>query len=146
MKWWKTLIGLALIALSLYAMYMWNLKGKEAYAKAALEAAEREEALKLEEAKDPYEEIYEEGMSFYVIPSDWIYSKSSKLKSGATVGIYSMALREKFGSFVVAFVSDPSIEIICTLDDYYAINDNIALLRESELLSDDLLLVMEASI
>ncbi|MBR5926470.1 MAG: hypothetical protein IKZ78_03835, partial [Firmicutes bacterium] len=104
MKWWKTLIGLALIALSLYAMYMWNLKGKEAYARAALEAAEREEALKLEEAKDPYEEIYEEGMSFYVIPSDWIYSKSSKLKSGATVGIYSMALREKFGSFVVAFV------------------------------------------
>ncbi|MBR5755919.1 MAG: hypothetical protein IKX96_00015, partial [Firmicutes bacterium] len=59
---------------------------------------------------------------------------------------YSMSLREKFGSFVVAFVSDPSIEIICTLDDYYAINDNIALLRESELLSDDLLLVMEASI
>ena len=146
MKWWKTLIGLALIAVSLYAMYIWSMKGREAYARAALEAAQREEAVKLEEAKDPYEEIYEKDMSFYVIPSDWIYSKSTKLKSGASVGIYSMALREKFGSFSVAFVSEQSIEIICTLDDYYRINDSIALLRESELLTEDLLLVMEATI
>ena len=146
MKWWKTMLGMILIALSLYAMYTWSLKGKEAYARAALEAAEREAAVKAEEAKDPYEGIYKKDMSFYVIPSDWIYSKSTKMQSGSTVGIYSMALREKFGSFAVAFVGADSVEIVCTLDDYYRIIDNIKLLTESDLITEDLLLVMEASV
>ncbi len=145
MKWWKTMLGLMLIALSLYAMYIWSLKGKEAYARAALEASEREAAIKAEEAKDPYEGMYKKDMSFYVIPSDWIYSRSTKMQSGSTVGVYSMALREKFGSFGVAIVSDDSVEIVCTLDDYYRITDNIRLLAESEMITEDLLLVMEAS-
>lgn len=139
------MLGLMLIALSLYAMYTWSLKGKEAYARAALEASEREAAIKAEEAKDPYEGMYKKDMSFYVIPSDWIYSRSTKMQSGSTVGVYSMALKEKFGSFGVAFVSDDSVEIVCTLDDYYRITDNIRLLAESEMITEDLLLVMEAS-
>lgn len=139
------MLGLMLIALSLYAMYTWSLKGKEAYARAALEASEREADIKAEEAKDPYEGMYKKDMSFYVIPSDWIYSRSTKMQSGSTVGVYSMALREKFGSFGVAFVSDDSVEIVCTLDDYYRITDNIRLLAESEMITEDLLLVMEAS-
>lgn len=82
--------------------------------------------------------------SIYVIPKEWIFSRSSALRSGDTVSIYKMPEKEKLGTYTVAFVRDANeqevtdiepgargvldrkdsgrmisgIEIICTLDDY----------------------------
>ena len=142
MKWWKTAISLAIIAASLYAMFTWNMQGKEKIA--ALQAelnqakAAADEAARIEAEKDPYEDVYKRGNTFFVIPSEWIYSRSTQVQTGSRVGIYSMELREKIGSFNVALSNDDCIEIECTVDEYYMIHD---LLSENE---SDLLITSEA--
>ena len=91
------------------------------------------------------------GRSIYVIPKEWIFSRSSALRSGDTVTIYKMPDKEKLGTFPVAFVRDASeqevtdiepgaravldrkdsgrmisgIEIICTLDDYSKLYESV---------------------
>lgn len=106
-----------------------------------------------------------EGRSVYVIPSEWIFSRSSSLRAGDRVDIYSLHNRELLGNFPLAFVRDSaekevedaepargvldrkspgssisSLEIICTDSEYFAIFDKVA-----EFGPQSLLVVMEES-
>lgn len=99
--------------------------------------------------------------SIFVIPKEWIFSRSSALRSGDKVSIYKMPEKIKLGTFTVAFVRDASeqevvdiepgaksvldrkdsgrvisgIEIICTLNDYSRLYESVCAsvpLRENE--------------
>lgn len=145
MKWWKTALAVLLIALSLFAMYQWNLQGKARLASLQAELTAVKEAARAEAEKDPDEEVYKSGKTFFVIPKDWIYSCSTKVQTGSRVGIYSMRLREKIGSFDVSLADAERIELACTLEEYYGIHD---LIYDEEFLKsgggEDLLITTEA--
>ena len=110
----------------------------------------------------------EKGKSIFSIPAAWIYSRSSALRAGDTVRIYSMPEQTYLGSFKLAFVKDNSeqevvggsqrkvldrqasssaianIEIICSLSDYFKIFETVAASFEDELRTEGpLLIVME---
>ena len=98
------------------------------------------------------------GQSIFVIPEEWIFSRSSALRSGDTVSIYRMPEKEKLGTYHVAFVRDSSeqevtdlepgartvlerkdsgrkisgIEIICTLDDYSRLYESVIITSVKE--------------
>lgn len=99
------------------------------------------------------------GKSIFVIPSEWILSRSSALRSGDEISIYSMPAKTLLGKFRVAFVRDASeqevrglndsgrsvlersdsgrvisgIEIICGLQEYYRIYDSVMAVRAEKL-------------
>lgn len=103
------------------------------------------------------------GKSIFVIPSEWIFSRSSALRSGDEVSIYSMPSKKLLGKFEVAFVRDASeqevrgvnaddgsvlersdsgriisgIEIICSLQEYYKIYDTVMAVREENRLAEE---------
>jgi len=110
----------------------------------------------------------ESGKSIFSIPAAWIYSRSSSLRAGDRVRIYSMPEQTYLGSFKLAFVKDNSeqevvggsqrevlnrqtassaianIEIICSLSEYFRIFDSVAASFEDELRTEGpLLIVME---
>ena len=103
------------------------------------------------------------GKSIFVIPSEWILSRSSALRSGDDIAIYSMPAKTLLGRFKVAFVRDASeqevrsigddgravlersdsgrmisgIEIICGLQEYYRIYDNVMAVKEEKQSMDE---------
>ncbi len=98
---------------------------------------------------DDSDSVIEKGKSIFVIKSEWLYSRSSSLRSGDMIKIYNAGGDRLFGTYKVAFVKDdneqevveadgfaPSknildrkmssrpanhVEIIATLDEYCAI-------------------------
>lgn len=46
------------------------------------------------------------GRAIFVIPQEWIYMRSSSLRKGDKIDIYSLSQRAKIGKFSVAFVKD----------------------------------------
>jgi len=152
----KTIIAILLIALAAFAMYLWNEKGRE---KAELAQAELLAAAEAEEKRDPYEDIYNSGKSFFPIPKNWVSTVSSKLNVGNTVKIYykqvtvneeteedldyEIVLFDKkdyqeyeaqyFGTYKVASVSDKEIEIICNLNDFTSM-ENLVKDEENKLI------------
>lgn len=110
----------------------------------------------------------EAGNSIFSIPAAWIYSRSSALRAGDTVRIYSMPDKTFLGSFRLAFVKDSGgqevvggprrevldrhtlsspiagMEIICSLSEYFRIFESVAASFEDGLRSEGpLLVVME---
>ncbi|MBR3297377.1 MAG: SAF domain-containing protein [Firmicutes bacterium] len=110
----------------------------------------------------------DKGESVFSIPSSWIFSRSSALRAGDRVRIYSMPEQIYLGSFRLAFVKDnteqevtggshravldrqvassaiSNIEIICSLSDYFRIFDSVAASFEDEDRTEGpLLIVME---
>lgn len=125
MRWWKTVLAIMLIIASLYAMYQWNMQGRAKLASVQAELAAVKEAAMADAERDPDEDVYKSGRTFFVIPRNWVYSCSVKVKAGSRIGIYSMRLRDKLGSFAVSYADPERIEIACSLDDYYRIHDLI---------------------
>lgn len=132
MRWWKTVLAIMLIIASLYAMYQWNMQGKAKLASVQAELAAVKEAAMADAERDPDEDVYKSGRTFFVIPRNWVYSCSVKVKAGSRIGIYSMRLRDKLGSFAVSYADPERIEIACSLDDYYRIHDLIYCTGEKE--------------
>jgi len=108
------------------------------------------------------------GESVFSIPKAWIMSRSSALRAGDRVRIYSMPEQVFLGSYRLAFVKDNTeqevvggsqrrvldrqaasaaisgVEIICTLSDYFKIFDSVTQSFEDEDRSEGpLLIVME---
>ena len=103
------------------------------------------------------------GKSIFVLPSEWIFSRSSALRSGDEVSIYSLPSKTLLGKFEVAFVRDASeqevrgldrdggsvlersdsgriisdIEIVCSLQEYYRIYDSVMAVRDAALVEED---------
>ena len=100
-----------------------------------------------------------EGKSVYVLPESWIYSRSSSLRAGDSVQIYSMPEKKLMGTFTLAFVRDnaeqevqdtnlpsgvlertaPSsiisnLEILCTQQEYFELFDEVQLAGPASLL------------
>ena len=100
-----------------------------------------------------------EGKSVYVLPESWIYSRSSSLRAGDSVQIYSMPEKKLIGTFTLAFVRDnaeqevqdtnlpsgvlertaPSsiisnLEILCTQQEYFELFDEVQLAGPASLL------------
>ena len=92
-----------------------------------------------------------EGMSVFVIPLSWIYSRSSSLRAGDKICIYTMPDKVLLGSYRAAYVRDSadqevvdvageghlygpaspssvitSVEIMCSTEDYFNIFDAVA--------------------
>ena len=107
-----------------------------------------------------------DGKSVYVVPQSWIYSRSSSLRAGDKVLIYSMPEKKPLGSYTLAFVRDnaeqevtdtnlpsgvlertaPSsiisnLEILCTEQEYFALFDEVQLAGPGSLL-----IVMEGNL
>lgn len=118
MKVLKTIIGIVLIVAAVFAIYYWNIQGKEKLAK--LET-EKVEILPIE-SEDPNQRVYDMGFSFFSIPEETIYEKSSLLKAGDFVSLYTADTKENLGKFEVALVPEEGIEIICSVDDYFRID------------------------
>ncbi len=133
-KWWKIILGLVLIGAALAAMYFWNQKGREKLAEAQPEISEVVSEIVV---KDPVKETLKAGLSFFPIKSEWINTKSSKLKVGDIVAIYAQYPMEPeypieseppmepeypeiedLGSFEVAVLTENTLEIACTLENY----------------------------
>ena len=93
-----------------------------------------------------------EGKSVYVLPQSWIYSRSSSLRAGDSVMIFSMPEKKPMGSYTLAFVRDnaeqevfdtnlpsgvlertapssiiSSVEILCTEQEYFDLFDEVQL-------------------
>jgi len=108
------------------------------------------------------------GESIFSIPSSWICSRSSALRAGDKVRIYSMPEQVYLGSFRLAFVKDnteqevvggsqrtvldrqaassaiSNVEIICSLSDYFRIFDTVSeCFEDEERTEGPLLIVME---
>jgi len=83
------------------------------------------------------EEILPDGYVDFVIPSDWIYSKSSLIGLKDTVKIYAMPGRTYLGTYKIDIVGQSFIEIIARLEDYFDIYDRVALSNEKLLLVMD---------
>ena len=91
-----------------------------------------------------------DGKSVYVLPQSWIYSRSSSLRAGDRVLIYSMPEKKPMGAYTLAFVRDsaeqevldtnlpggvlertaPSsiianLEILCTQQEYFDLFDEV---------------------
>ncbi|MBR3035616.1 MAG: hypothetical protein IKI53_09635, partial [Firmicutes bacterium] len=100
-----------------------------------------------------------EGKSVYVLPQSWIYSRSSSLRAGDRVLIYSMPEKKPLGAYTLAFVRDnaeqevfdtnlpsgvlertapssiiSSLEILCTEQEYFALFDEVQLAGPGSLL------------
>ena len=103
------------------------------------------------------------GKSIYVLPSEWIASRSCSLRSGDRVQIYALPEKKLLGTYSLAFVRDSSeqevvdldladgvlerttpssvissLEIICTSREYFSIYDMV-----QEIGPYSLLVVME---
>ncbi|HPX70335.1 MAG TPA: hypothetical protein PLO47_01200 [Bacillota bacterium] len=197
----KTILGIALIILSVAAMFFWESHGRDRFTtRVVLVCAEdigrgsrvgpesfssmrvREENV-LQGALDPAlaAELYgmtaredmvakqqvraecffdeksalSNGESLFVIPSEWIMSRSSALRGGDIISIYVMPGMKKLGKYTVAFVKDDmeqevrdllgatdrvlertdsgrviaGIEIICGLSDYEKIYNEVMSVR-----------------
>ena len=99
------------------------------------------------------------GKSVYVLPQSWIYSRSSSLRAGDRVLIYSMPEKKPLGAYTLAFVRDnaeqevvdtnlpsgvlertapssiiSSLEILCTEQEYFALFDEVQLAGPGSLL------------
>ena len=176
MKFIKPIIGCILIVTALVGLFYWEHDGRirwttEEVASAAFEcivdgALSMEEASKLKgricrqnikansqivaDFFENTEELIEEGKSIFVIKPSWMDMRSSSLRSGDIVQIYSDTGDVYLGTFRVAFVKDDNeqevtsadgisrqqnildrkmssraanhIEIVATLDEYNAIN------------------------
>ena len=91
-----------------------------------------------------------EGKSVYVLPQSWIYSRSSSLRAGDNVWIFSMPEKKPLGCYTLAFVRDnaeqevldtnlpsgvlertapssiiSSLEILCTEQEYFDLFDEV---------------------
>ncbi len=100
-----------------------------------------------------------EGKSVYVLPESWIYSRSSSLRAGDSVTIYSMPEKKPLGTYTLAFVRDnaeqevydtnlpsgvlertapssiiSSLEILCTEQEYFELFDEVQLTGPASLL------------
>ena len=100
-----------------------------------------------------------EGKTVYVLPQSWIYSRSSSLRAGDRVLIYSMPEKKPLGAYTLAFVRDnaeqevvdtnlpsgvlertapssiiSSLEILCTEQEYFALFDEVQLAGPGSLL------------
>ena len=107
-----------------------------------------------------------EGKSVYVLPQSWIYSRSSSLRAGDRVLIFSMPEKKPMGAYMLAFVRDsaeqevfdtnlpsgvlertaPSsiisnLEILCTQQEYFDLFDEV-----QQAGPGSLLIVMEGSL
>ena len=209
---WKSIAGIALVILSVAAMYYWETRGRDSFLLVpVLAALDDIEAGKIVGEEDftvlrvppetvaaatltPSEAVYvygqragrhirrnqqvakedfgsaaaqmPEGKSVYVLPQSWIYSRSSSLRAGDRVLIYSMPEKKPLGSYTLAFVRDnaeqevfdtnlpsgvlertaPSsiisnLEILCTEQEYFALFDEVQLAGPGSLL-----IVMEGNL
>lgn len=91
-----------------------------------------------------------DGKSVYVLPESWIYSRSSSLRAGDRILIYSMPEKKALGAYTLAFVRDnaeqevldtnlpagvlertapssiiSSLEILCTEQEYFDLFDEV---------------------
>ena len=107
-----------------------------------------------------------EGKSVYVLPESWIYSRSSSLRAGDRVMIYSMPEKKALGTYTLAFVRDnaeqevfdtnlptgvlertapssiiSSLEILCSEQEYFELFDEVQLTGPGSLL-----IVMEGNL
>lgn len=65
-----------------------------------------------------------EGESFYVLPSSWIYSRSSLTEEGDECSIYLMPDERKLGSYTAVLVGE-NVEIICSSEEYFRIYEEL---------------------
>ncbi len=91
-----------------------------------------------------------EGISIYVLPESWIYARSSSLRAGDEIELFSMPEKTSLGIYKVAFVRDSaerevvdqmpafdvlerkspsaaivSVEILCNAEQYFALFDAV---------------------
>ena len=202
---WKSIAGIALVILSVAAMYYWETRGRDNFLLVPVLAASDDiEAGTIVGEEDftvlrvppetvaaatltPSEAVYlygqragrhirrnqqvakedfgsaaaqvPEGKSVYVLPQSWIYSRSSSLRAGDRVLIYSMPEKKPLGAYTLAFVRDnaeqevvdtnlpsgvlertapssiiSSLEILCTEQEYFALFDEVQLAGPGSLL------------
>lgn len=86
------------------------------------------------------EDLLPEGYVNFVIPSEWIYSKSVLIKERDKADIYAMPERVFLGTYKIDIVNEGSVEIIARLEDYFKIYDAI------NIGENQLLIVMEEDI
>jgi len=138
MRWLKTIIGIVLILFAVFAIYYWNTKGVEKAAEletAKLEVSNSSSSLVLiDEAADSRQAVFDRGLSYFSIPNRQIKEKSSLLAEGDFVAVYSYSNKALIGKYEVSAVFSDSLEIICSVEDYFAL---------AEYDYDDLVFVME---
>ncbi|MDO5331377.1 MAG: SAF domain-containing protein [Bacillota bacterium] len=71
------------------------------------------------------DEVLPEGYVNFVIPSDWIYSKSVLIKQRDMAEIYAMPQKLYLGTYKIDQLYDGTIEIIAKLEDYFKIYDSV---------------------
>lgn len=71
------------------------------------------------------EDVLPDGYVNFVIPKDWIYSKSVLISQRDKAQIFAMPGREYLGSYKIDQLYDGTIEIIARLEDYFKIYDVI---------------------
>jgi len=68
--------------------------------------------------------VIPEDCRLYVIPNDWIYSKSSFLETEKPVRVYTIPETHYLGSYILGAVEEYGVEIWSTLEDYYRIYES----------------------
>jgi len=71
------------------------------------------------------EEILPKGYINFVIPKDWIYSKSVLVEEKDMATLYAMPEKKLLGTYKIAIDSKDSLEIITSLEDYFKIYDAV---------------------
>ena len=86
------------------------------------------------------EEILPEGYVHFVIPNDWIFSKSSLIGLHDKAKFYVMPDKYYLGTYQIDVVGQNSVEVIARLEDYFVMYDHVSDGKEK------LLLVMEEDV
>jgi len=60
-----------------------------------------------------------------VIPNTWIYMFSAQYVAGDYIEIYYMPERSYAGTYKISFVTENTVEIVCKLEEYYALYDRV---------------------
>ncbi len=74
-----------------------------------------------------------DGQSYYVLPPEWICSKSSLTVAGDDCSFYLMPDKQLLGSYKAAIVGE-GVEIVCRPEDYFRMYDEISLNEGSSIL------------
>ncbi len=79
------------------------------------------------------------GQSYFVLPGDWIYQRSSAMRGGDRIDIYLLPQKQRIGSYTVAFVKDAAendieesdtrvishVELLCSAEEYFTLYDAV---------------------
>lgn len=68
-------------------------------------------------------DVIPKGYEYFVIPNDWIFSKSNRIGVKDLASFYAMPDKIYLGSFRIDSINEKNIEVIAKLEDYFTLYD-----------------------